>query len=100
MVSVMTNEVGEPNSRGPKLLRDALAARDWSGLHLEEELRKLLGVVVAQGISSKWTTGKRVPGLAYALGIERLLNVPATVWVPALDNVDEPPLEAATGTTG
>lgn len=78
----------ENSSRGPELLKAALAAREWSQGQLERELEALLGEKVGDGIVSKWTKGKRVPGLEYALAMERLLGVPAASWVPSLDTAD------------
>jgi len=71
-------------TRGPKMLKRALARKGWSQGDLERELG------AGDAVVSKWVNGVRTPGLEYALAIERLLGVPASAWVES----------ARTGTSG
>lgn len=65
----------EPSRDPKKKLVDALRVRGWS----QGELERRLGV--ADGLVSKWTRGVRRPGLDYAFAIERLLGIPAALWI-------------------
>ena len=60
-------------------LRAAAEAKGWNQTDLSEELG------VSTGVVSRWLRGSRVPSWPSALKIERLLGIPAKVWLEAAE---------------
>lgn len=60
-------------------LRAASEAKGWNQTQLSEELR------VSSAVVSRWVRGERVPNWSSALKIERLLGIPAKVWLEAAE---------------
>jgi ribosome-binding protein aMBF1 (putative translation factor) len=56
-------------------LREAAEAKGWNQTKLSEELRMSTSVV------SRWLSGERVPTWSSAVKIEKLLGIPARVWL-------------------
>lgn len=56
-------------------LRTAAEAKGWNQTQLSEELE------VSTGVVSRWLRGSRVPSWPSALKIEKLLGIPAKVWL-------------------
>jgi transcriptional regulator with XRE-family HTH domain len=61
-------------SDGARLLREVLALQGWS----QNELARQLGT--SSGLVSRWLSGRRTPGLVWAIAIARLTGVPASAW--------------------
>jgi len=66
-----------------RLVRQKLAERGWNHAEFARELRKK-GVTVAEGLVSRWLSGKRSPDRARSSAIEEVLGVAPKLWsVPA-----------------
>lgn len=69
----MAKHHGPPAER----LREAAKGRGWNQTELSEQLG------VSTGVVSRWLKGQRVPCWSSALKIERLLGIPARLWLEA-----------------
>lgn len=59
---------------GRKLLREALAARQWSQGELERQLD------LSDSAVGRWVRGERRPGVNAALQLQRVLGIPVEAW--------------------
>lgn len=60
-------------------LRAASEAKGWNQTRLSEELG------VTTGIVSRWLRADRIPNWSSAVKIEKLLGIPAKVWLEAAE---------------
>lgn len=66
--------LGRNVTEGTRLLWAELARRGWS----QEDLRR--SVHVARGVVGRWLYGDRLPDLASATKLQRLLGIPIEAW--------------------
>jgi transcriptional regulator with XRE-family HTH domain len=64
-----------PRVKPEKLVRQAMAERQWTQGKLARELD------IDPGVLSRLLNGGRPPSLLLAVKLERLLKVPAALWV-------------------
>jgi ribosome-binding protein aMBF1 (putative translation factor) len=60
-------------------LRAAAEAKGWNQTQLSEQLS------VSTAVVSRWVRGERVPNWSSAVKIEKLLGIPAKVWLDAAE---------------
>lgn len=60
-------------------LRAAADAKGWNQTQLGEELD------VHDSVVSRWLNGSRIPNWSSAMKIEKLLGIPAKVWLEAAE---------------
>lgn len=81
-------------TEGQRLLALAMAERNWT----QADLESLLGV--HSGAACRWLTGKRVPGLVWALKLEKAVGIDPASWhSPPVRMSVPPPHESTSAVT-
>lgn len=62
-----------------RMVREKLAERGWNHAEFAKELRKK-GVTVAEGLVSRWLSGKRSPDRVRSAAIQEVLGVDPRLW--------------------
>lgn len=83
--------LGSCFSEGARLLWLALAERKWTQAMAETKIG------TAAGLVNRWLYGDQRPGLAYALALQKLFNIPLVAWNQEPKKRFELPALAKTG---